>query len=494
MPARNLSRGPVLQWVVVLVVGIIVITLVLGLNLITRLNDAQDVLGAARPAFTDQALNADAAGIDIISKDVSMADPLVTPASAGAREVPTIVSFVAGASHTSKPRALAALERRFPHTAALLQGIPLSAVSAELPHLEAFLERTLGLTAAQLTSALEANFPALLRTIIYLPKLTSHWYHVPHLATDGLTDFTGTPVRTVPQVRDYFAKLIAVVRGQKSNFDSLDSTSVNWIAWVVLAIGTVVVIFSLAMILLSLRGITRRLAIVSASVVVLAGIAVVALILTLDLIPRLENGQRIITSLDPAFTVARVKGDGAGIRMVSNVVKAEDPIMTASGGAAAEVPKLVALVAARTHQSHRAVVTALKTRFPRTTEILLAIPLSSVSSELPAVKKALDRALPKLPHLAQTVANAPAVTRGWDSVPGTAAARNFQGGPVRSVPQITAYFNDDVIPVLERQRRHWVTLTSTSKLDFVGWLLLSIGAIAIVYGVLMVLIARTRPA
>jgi hypothetical protein len=90
--------------------------------------------------------------------------------------------------------------------------------------------------------------------------------------------------------------------------------------------------------------------------------------------------------------------------------------------------------------------------------------------------------------------NASAVTSGWDNVPGTAGAKNFEGGPVHTVPELVAYFGNDVIPVLEKQRRHWVTLTSTSRINFIAWLVLAIGAIAILYGVLMVLIARTRPA
>jgi amino acid transporter len=297
----------------------------------------------------------------------------------------------------------------------------------------------------------------------------------------------------VPQLRDYFAHLIAVVGGQKSNFDSLDSTTVNWIPWVVLGIGIVVILFSLLMIFLSLRGVTRKLQIASASVVVLVGVAVVALVLALNLIPRLNNGQKLLNALTPAFTVPRVRGDHAGIRMVQTVVNAEDPIMTPAGGAAAEVPKLVAFVAAHAHLSRRAVLSTLTTHFPNTTAVLLAIPLTSVSAELPAVKRALAPALPKIPHLAQTVLNAPSVTSGWNNVPGTAGAKNFEGGPVQTVPEITAYFAHDVIPVLEQQRRHWMTLTTTSKINFIGWLVLSIGVIAIVYGLLMVLIARTRP-
>ena len=85
------------------------------------------------------------------------------------------------------------------------------------------------------------------------------------------------------------------------------------------------------------------------------------------------------------------------------------------------------------------------------------------------------------------------VTSGWNNVPGTAGATNFQGQPINTVPQLAAYFSADVIPVLEKQRRHWVTLTATSKINFIGWLVLIIGAIAIVYGLLMVLLARGRP-
>jgi hypothetical protein len=90
------------------------------------------------------------------------------------------------------------------------------------------------------------------------------------------------------------------------------------------------------------------------------------------------------------------------------------------------------------------------------------------------------------------VVNTQPVTSGWNDVPGTAGATDFQGRPINTVPKLAAYFSDDVIPVLEKQRRHWVTLTSTSKINFIGWLVLIIGVIAIVYGVLMVLLARGR--
>ena len=54
MQGKSGSRSGVLQWVVVLVVGVLVVTVVLGLNLISRLNDGQKVLDAARPAFAPE--------------------------------------------------------------------------------------------------------------------------------------------------------------------------------------------------------------------------------------------------------------------------------------------------------------------------------------------------------------------------------------------------------------------------------------------------------
>ena len=62
------------QWVVVLGVGALVIAVILSLQLIPRLSAGQKVLNGAKPAFTDQRLQADVAGINIISRNVDMAD------------------------------------------------------------------------------------------------------------------------------------------------------------------------------------------------------------------------------------------------------------------------------------------------------------------------------------------------------------------------------------------------------------------------------------
>jgi hypothetical protein len=484
------KRVRMLQWAVVLVVGVIVVAIVLGLKLIPRLNDGQKLLDAARPAFAAERIAGDHAAIYIISDDLYMANPLVTPRGGGASEVPALVADVAQRNHVSSARALAVMRRDFPHTTALLQAIPLTSVSAELPGLLAFLGEELKLTPAQLDATLKANFPALDESIANLPKLTAGWKSITGI--DGLTRFDGAPVRSVPELSAYFTSdLIPVLERQRGNYDSLDGTSaVNWFAPLLLVVGIVVIAFAALMIVRNRRGVSRTEAIASASLVVVVGVAIVALVLALSLIPRVSNGQKLLDALRPAFAQQRVAGDRVGINMVSTIVDAEDPVMTASGSAAPEVPKLIALVSNKTGLSQAQVLTVLHTRFPHVAALLAAIPFSAVTAELPQVIKALGPdLLSVIPRLARTALAAPLVTRGWDGVPGTTNLTRFSGTPARTVPQIRTYFSSDVIPVLETQRSNYDHLVSTSKINFLGPLVLIIGVIVILYGLLIVFLA-----
>jgi hypothetical protein len=497
------SRSGVLQWVVVLVVGIVVVTLVLGLNLIPRLNDGQKVLNAARPAFAPERVAGARAGINFISTNVNMADPIATAQGGAAAEVPKLVAFVSQKTGLSQAQVLAALQKNFPHTTALLETIPLSSVTTELPGLLTFLEKALKVNQAQLLTALKANFPAITQAITNLPTVTGGWNNIQNI--NGLTRFNGTPVKTVPQLRTYFSSdLVPVLEKQQGNFASLDGTSsVNWIAPLLLIVGLVVILFAGVMIVLNLRGrVTRGLATAGASVVLVVGVAVVVLVLALSLIPRVSNGQKLLDALRPANTAARVHGDRAGITMVTAIANTEDPIMTAKGGAAAEVPKLVAFVSQKTGLSQAQVLAALQKNFPHTTALLETIPLSSVSTELPGLFTFLEKALKvnqaqlltalttSFPALAQAITNLPTVTSGWDQVQKIGGATTFTGTPMKSMPDVSTYFSLDVIPVLESQRGHYDKLVSTSTINFIGWLVLAIGIIVIVYGLLMLYLAR----
>jgi hypothetical protein len=70
MQGESGSRPGVLEWTVVLVVGVLVVAVVLGLNLIPPLNAGQHVLEAAKPAFATDRLKGDRSGTNFISSDV----------------------------------------------------------------------------------------------------------------------------------------------------------------------------------------------------------------------------------------------------------------------------------------------------------------------------------------------------------------------------------------------------------------------------------------
>ena len=253
MQGKSGSRSGVLQWVVVLVVGVLVVTVVLGLSLIPRLNDGQKVLDAARPAFATERLTGARAGIDIISANVDTADPIMTPEGGAAAEVPKLIAFVSEKTGLSQAEVVAALQENFPHTTALLQTIPLSSVTAELPGLLAFLEKALGVTQAQLLEAVGANFTALAQAITNLPTVTSGWNNVQDI--DGATRFDGTPVQSVPDVRTYFSSdVIPVLETQRGNYENLVSTSsIDFIGPLVLIVGIIVIVYGLLMLFLAWR-------------------------------------------------------------------------------------------------------------------------------------------------------------------------------------------------------------------------------------------------
>ncbi len=126
-------------------------------------------------------------------------------------------------------------------------------MTAELPALFAFLEKTLGVTEAQLVAALKANFPGLTQAITNLPTVTSGWNNVQNI--DGATRFDGTPVKTVPDVRTYFSSdVIPVLETQRGNYVHLVSISkIDFIGPLVLTVGIIVIIYGLLMLFLAWR-------------------------------------------------------------------------------------------------------------------------------------------------------------------------------------------------------------------------------------------------
>ena len=495
------------SWLVVALVGVFVVAVVAGVSLFPRLNAAQRVLDHGKPVFAQERVTGDRAGITLISHAVNTLDPIVTPEGGAAAEVPALVAYVSKQTGMSQSAVLAALTKNFPHTTALLQAIPLSAVNSEIPGLLAFLAKNLHTTQAQVLAALKASFPDLYQSITQLPYVTSGWDNVP--GTANLTRFNGAPVHTVPQVRTYFsADVIPVLEDQQAHFRALDgSNGVVFLAPLLLCVGIIVIIFGVTMALFARKGLPRELAVAGWSVVTAVGVALVVVVLALSIFPRLDGGQNLLDQAKPAFNSTRVQGDLASMTMVAHVVGFADPAVTPRGGGAAEVPALVGYVSKQTGLSQSAVLAALTKNFPHTTALLQAIPLSAVTAETPHLLSFLAGALhltpaqvaaalkANFPAIYQAVTELPFVTNGWYSVPGTAHLTTFSGTPVHTMPQMAAYLGTDVVPFLATERGDYTTVVSNwPRLPVFPPLLLVVGIIVILYGALMLILSARRSA
>lgn len=508
MPTKTERTLAAMMWGIVVVVGAVVLLLVGTLSLFPRLSAGQSVLDGLRPTFATQRVAGDRVGINAISKLVDAADPIVTTQGGAAAEVPQLVAFVSSKTGLTPAQVLTALSKSFPHTTALLQAIPLESVTAELPGLETFLSGALHITPTQLLAALKTSFPHLAQAITALPTVTAGWNNIP--GTEQLTRFNGTPVRSVPDLRTYFsADVVPVVETQRGNFQQLDSgtPTVGAIAPILTVIGVVVVVYGLLMmVVFSRRRIRGVISTGSWGVVVVVGIVVLLLVAVGNLFPRLYGGQDLLNAAPPAFTSQRVAGDVAGINMASTVVDLSDPIMNAQGGAAAEVPQLVAFVSSKTGLSQTQVLGALASNFPHTTALLQALPLDAVSSELPGLVTFLGSALnmtpaqvqaalaANFPHLSQSIAALPVVTTIWDNVPDTQGFTRFDGTPIRTVPDVRSYFAGDVIPAIAKDRANFETLATTAPPVIVFPSLLTVvGAAVVVYGLLLIVLWPRLP-
>jgi hypothetical protein len=117
-------------------------------------------------------------------------------------EYPRLLDYVAGkvGIPTKDVRDLVHLD--FPHTAALLDGVPFSASVADAWRLVDYLASTSHVTTEQMCATLQAKFPKTYQIFTNLKLVTDGWAQAP--GTVGLTRFDGSPARSVPLIRDYF--------------------------------------------------------------------------------------------------------------------------------------------------------------------------------------------------------------------------------------------------------------------------------------------------
>ncbi len=490
-------------WMGVVAVGVIVVALVLGLQLIPRLSAGQEVLDAAKPAMSDGAVAGEVAGTALLSEVVDLVDPLMTRRGQSREELARLVTMIKRESGVSAQRARAVLRREAPHTEALLRAVPLSGVAGERRRLTSYLATTLNITGEALEDELARGFPRIYQMLAELPGVTSGWYDVP--GTEMLTRFDGKQARSMLEVRDYLRDdLVASVDAEHDRFQALaGSGGIGYIPWLLLALGAGLAIFGLVHARWSASHPSGRIA---WGAVVAAGVLVMIVVGALQYFPRLQGADTTIERFEPAFDTQRVSGLRAGADFVVQTVRFADPIMTPSGGAADELPKLVTFISGRAGMSESAVREGLRRAAPRTLALFQAMPLSEIATEVPHLVAVLSRKLgvggdelvrrlrKRTPGLAQALLAAGPATIGWDSIPGTERLTRFElGAPVRSAPEFANYLDLDVVGLFEAQRDNFDALADPwPPVGVFAGIALGVGVLLAIYATAMLFLATRR--
>jgi hypothetical protein len=490
-------------WLAVALAGFVFVVLVLGLSLIPRLGAGQHVIDAAKPAFADQRVAGTRAGMDVVSQYVDVTDPLLTARGGASKDVGSLIRLMRRELDLSSAQARKILRREVPHTEALTRALPLDGIVGEIPRLTSYLAVTLTMSEEQLAATLERDFPRISQMLTALPNVADGWYDVPGI--EGLTRLTGDKlVRTVPGLRKYYRDdvLPLMVEHRRHFQDLAGAGGIGYIGYLLLVVGLGLLAYGL---LQARRAATSPPGRLAWSVILGVGVVVVLLVGVAQYFPRLSGGQKLIGDFEPVFAQERVKGAATGIDTVHEAVLLGDPIATPRGAAADETPRLYRFVAERTGRTSRDVHAALERRVPQTVALLDAIPLTRVADEVPQLVTYLARALrtrrseilvllrERTPALAQSLLMLPAVTAGWNAIPGTERMTRADGfTPVRTMTGFDDYLRQDLVPVLVDEREDFDSLASTwPPVDRFAPLLLIVGLLAMLYGgVMMRIVAR----
>jgi hypothetical protein len=263
--ARKVAPGR-LSWSVVVGVGVVLVLLVVVAQYFPRLGGGQKLIAGFEPVFAKERVTGAANGIDTVHEAISFGDPIMTLGGGATREAPRLYRFVAKRTGRQPGDVRTALERRAPRTIALFDAIPLTDVSAEVPHLVAYLARALHVPGDRVVARLRRRTPGLARALLAVPAVTVGWNDVPaarvgsNAAPDSgpFTRFDGfTPVRTMPELDDYLRQdLIPVLVKEREHFDTLASKwpPVDTFAPLLLGIGGFVMLYGLLM----MRFVARR--------------------------------------------------------------------------------------------------------------------------------------------------------------------------------------------------------------------------------------------
>lgn len=498
------SKAVPLAWAGVTLVGVIVVILVVSWQLFPRLTGAQNLVDDLSPAFTVDRVEGARGGLELVSAATDATDPLIQR-DAVAAEMPKLVDLVAQRTGRSDEEAMALLKKDFPHIIGLLNSASFRDVATELPKVVHYLGTVLLMTPEQVNEMLERDYPKLNQVIIAFPKLIDGWDAVP--GTEDLTRFDGTPVRSMPQMRDYLSEeLIAPVERQQGNFRPLGVRGgVGFLAPLLLVLGIVVIVFGTTMVVLTWRRVPPNPIRFAWVVVPVVGAAVVGLVLGLNLFPRLSGGQVLLDDVRPAFAASRIQGDYAGVEHISVFVDALGPAVPPDGGLGTDYDALVDRIATKVGVPRERVLELVHSFFPHTAAILDAVPFSEGTAEIPKLVDYLastenvtsdqmrETLQADFPGIYGVLTNLPDITNWWKNVPGTENLTRFDGSPAHAGPQVRDYFRDDVIPALQRQQPNYVIVdTNWPQLIVFAPLLTAVGILVFFYGLYLGYLTRNQ--
>ena len=240
--------------------------------------------------------------------------------------------------------------------------------------------------------------------------------------------------------------------------------------------------------------------------VVVIGVVVVALVLALQLLPRLGSGQELLDAAKPAMTEGAVTGEVAGTKLVSQYVDLVDPLLTRRGGGSAEVDRLVALIARRSGVSQARARRLLRREAPHTEALLRALPLSAAGAERQDLAAYLsttlnmtpedltDQLARDFPGLYQMLTELPSVADGWYDVPAIEGLSRFNAAkPVRTAPGLRKYLRDDLVDAIVEEQARVRSLAGRGGIGSIPILLLLIGIGVIAFGLVHARWSRHHP-
>jgi hypothetical protein len=243
------------SWGIVVGAGAVIVLFVLAAQYFPRLGGGQKLIADFQPVFAKERVKGASIGLDTVHEAIAMGDPLVTQRGGAAGEAPQLYRLVADRTGREPGDVHAMLKRRAPHTVALLDALPLTAVAGEVPHLLAYLRRALHRRGDKLVALLRKRTPALAQGLLTAPAVTAGWNAIPHTA--GMTRFDGfTTVRTLPEFDDYLRQdLVPLLVDERADFDTLADTwpPIDAFAPLLLGAGLLVMLYGGVMMKLVVR-------------------------------------------------------------------------------------------------------------------------------------------------------------------------------------------------------------------------------------------------